>query len=178
MDSSGNAPRPAKKSLVNFMERIEKKAGQITVPPPSNEQIHNGESPPKKFITRVIKDLPYQHKEAIKNLGFGGLLHLSLDAHKGSFCAELVSRFDQNRSSLVLSKGNEIPILSEDVHLVYGLAIGGVPITEPKSNDSDEECKLYLQQWRNQFGLNTGTTINCCVKSTANKSVNFKFLYS
>ena len=49
-----------------------------------------------------------------------------------------------------------IPILPEDVHLDYGLPIGGVPVTEQKLNfnlnenrklnDFDEECKLFLQQ--------------------------------
>ena len=68
----------------------------------------------------------------------------------------MVSKFDQVRSSLVLSKVNMIPILPEDVHLDYGLPIGGVPVTEQKLNfnlnenrklnDFDEECKLFLQQ--------------------------------
>uniref|UniRef100_A0A803MIU2 Uncharacterized protein n=1 Tax=Chenopodium quinoa TaxID=63459 RepID=A0A803MIU2_CHEQI len=176
----------------------------------------------KRFINKVLKDLPPQHKDGINDLGFGGFLHLSLDAHNGSFSEELVNSFDPDRTSLKLFNGNEILITEEDVHVVYGLPQGPVKIKEPRTNFnfdkkdsevSDEERKerednsLFLRQWRSQFGLDTGSptfgvlvkvieeqkkqdvstefllnfiaaAINCCVMSTDNTSVNFKFLCS
>uniref|UniRef100_A0A803KPH1 Uncharacterized protein n=1 Tax=Chenopodium quinoa TaxID=63459 RepID=A0A803KPH1_CHEQI len=143
----------------------------------------------KRFINKVLKDLPPQHKDAINDLGFGGFLHLTLDAHNGSFSEELVNSFDPDRTSLKLFNGKEILITEEDVHVVYGLPQGPVKIKEPRTNFnfdkkdsevSDEERKerednsLFLRQWRSQFG----PAINCCVMSTDNTSVNFKFLCS
>uniref|UniRef100_A0A803MBJ7 Uncharacterized protein n=1 Tax=Chenopodium quinoa TaxID=63459 RepID=A0A803MBJ7_CHEQI len=161
---------------------------------------------PKNFMNTVLKDLPKSHKAAIRKIGFGGFLDLDLDAHKSVFCSKLVSSFDCDRVSLVLERNQEIEITPVDIHLVYGLPMGGEIIKE-QQQEEDEEWVDFIRQWRSYFGLSCGSpsnsviinrieelkkqpvcdefiwhfvvsVVNCCMRSTANLSLNYRFLYS
>ena len=161
---------------------------------------------PKNFMNTVLKDLPKSHKAAIRKIGFGGFLDLDLDAHKSVFCSKLVSSFDCDRVSLVLERNQEIEITPVDIHLVYGLPMGGEIIKE-QQQEEDEEWVDFIRQWRSYFGLSCGSpsnsviinrieelkkqpvcdefiwhfvvsVVNCCMRSTANPSLNYRFLYS
>ncbi|KAL2944124.1 O-methyltransferase 9 [Bienertia sinuspersici] len=160
---------------------------------------------PKQFM-KVIKDMPETHVNAIKDIGFGGFLELDLDAHKSIFSDQVVRSFDPDRVSLVLDKNQEIDITQLDIHLVYGLPMAGELIEEPYQ-EIDETWKEFLRRWRGLFGMTSGSplnsnviaeierlkyepvskdfllhfiicAVNCCIRSTANPSLNYKFLYS
>uniref|UniRef100_A0A803N244 Uncharacterized protein n=1 Tax=Chenopodium quinoa TaxID=63459 RepID=A0A803N244_CHEQI len=86
--------------------------------------------------------LPEAHKQAIRDVGFGSFLLLDLDSKKNSFCHELVARFNPDRASLQLPNREEIEVLSEDVHVVFGLPIGGREIKDNKWIEEDEESQI------------------------------------
>uniref|UniRef100_A0A803LH10 Uncharacterized protein n=1 Tax=Chenopodium quinoa TaxID=63459 RepID=A0A803LH10_CHEQI len=161
---------------------------------------------PKNFMNTLLKDLPKSHKAAIRKIGFGGFLDLDLDAHKSVFCSKLVSSFDCDRVSLVLERNQEIVITPVDIHLVYGLPMGGEIIKE-QQQEEDEEWVDFIRQWRSYFGLSCGSpsnyviinrieelkkqpvcdefiwhfvvyVVNCCMRSTANPSLNYRSLKS
>ncbi|KAL2922615.1 Succinate--CoA ligase [ADP-forming] subunit beta [Bienertia sinuspersici] len=157
---------------------------------------------PKQFM-KVIKDMPETHVKATKDIGFGSFLELDLDAHKSIFLDQFVRSFNPNRVSLVLDKNQEIDIT---IHVVYGLPMSGELIEEP-FQEIDETWKEVLRRWRGLFGMTSGSpsnsnviveikrvkhepvfnnfllhfiicAINCCIRSTTNTSLNYKFLYS
>uniref|UniRef100_A0A803MX79 Aminotransferase-like plant mobile domain-containing protein n=1 Tax=Chenopodium quinoa TaxID=63459 RepID=A0A803MX79_CHEQI len=155
-------------------------------------------------MKQVIVGLPEAHKQAVRDVGFGSFLLLDLDSNKNSFCHELVASFNPDRDSIQLPNREEIEVLPEDVHAVFGLPIGGREIKDNKWIEEDEESQVFLQKWRDQFddGSPTNTSliqlietqkdedatnefiwnfivaaINCCVRSTSRSTLNFKFLY-
>ncbi|KAL2901149.1 Elastase [Bienertia sinuspersici] len=122
------------------------------------------------------------------------------------FSDQVVRSFDPDRVSLVLDKNQEIDITQLDIHLVYGLPMAGELIEEPYQ-EIDETWKEFLRRWRGLFGMTSGSplnsnviaeierlkyepvskdfllhfiicAVNCCIRSTANPSLNYKFLYS
>lgn len=161
---------------------------------------------PKDFINLVIKDLSDEHKKAIENIGFGGLLHLEMGPSKSIWNDKLVRSFDMDRESIVIERNQEIEIINEDAHIVYGLPMGGEIIEEP-NDETDEKWAEFLTKWRSLFGIRKGSpkspqviseiqrlkrqpvceeflwhfilsAVNCCIRSTTNTQLNYKFLYS
>ncbi|WCJ19557.1 hypothetical protein M5689_001842 [Euphorbia peplus] len=171
------------------------------------ERVLNQRISPRMFMESVIPGMPESHKAAIRDIGFGGFLYLDLDTHKSSFARELVMSFDPDRCSLILHKDQEIDVSKEDVHLVYGLPLGGKEIQEFQGTDDDEEFWDFLSKWRALFEIERGSprnsvvikeiqrlkkeplceafllhfvlcAVNCCIRSTNNSDLRFKFLYS
>lgn len=161
--------------------------------------------PPISFM-QVMKDMPDEHKKAIQAIGFGGFFHLDMPAHKSSFAESLVRSFDVDRHCLVMENNQVIHIKQEDAHIAYGLPMGGKNIVEPK-DESDERWSNFLRSWRARYNLPKGSptnqavirelarqkmepvtddfvrdfilcAVNCCIRSTCNPMLRFKFLYS
>lgn len=161
--------------------------------------------PPTSFMT-VIKDMPEDHKKAIEEIGFGGFLHLDMPYHKASFAEPLVRSFDIDRHCLVMEDNQVIDLKPEDAHIAYGIPIGGKEIIEPK-DESDERWCSFLREWRASCNLPKGSptnqyvirelevqkgepvtdrflrnfvlaAVNCCIRSTCNPMLRFKFLYN
>ncbi|KAL2924892.1 Collagen alpha-1(XVII) chain [Bienertia sinuspersici] len=159
---------------------------------------------PRKFM-KVIKDMPETQVNAIKDIGVGSFLELDLDAHKPIFSDQLVRSFDPYGVYLVLDKNQEIDITQLDMHLVFKVPMAGELIEEP-FQEIDEIWKEFLR-WRGLFGMTSGSAlnsiviaeierlkhepiqkdflfhfiiyaVNCCIRSTTNPSLNYKFLYS
>ncbi|XP_056685543.1 uncharacterized protein [Spinacia oleracea] len=161
--------------------------------------------PPNWFMALIPK-IPRQHRAAIRKIGFGAFLDLDIGAHKSAFSAELVTSLDANRVNLVMDNKEEIDIQLKDIHLVYGLPIGGRKIVEPKKEE-DEEWVSFLRTWRGFFNMESGSpylskvldrlnelcekdlcddflwhfvvcVVNTCICSTSRPEVAYKFLYS
>ncbi|XP_057249261.1 uncharacterized protein LOC125495738 isoform X2 [Beta vulgaris subsp. vulgaris] len=111
------------------------------------------------------------------------------------FCARLLSRYSVGSGSLMLRRGREIEIRDIDVHLVYGIPLGGLLVDDNKDNDA-ADYRLMLEEWREYVGVQRGSpyvstmathladaavpvtdnwkrtflvvAVNCCIKSTLN----------
>ncbi|XP_021716966.1 uncharacterized protein LOC110684841 isoform X1 [Chenopodium quinoa] len=118
----------------------------------------NQRIPPKNFKNIVLKDLPKYRRAATRKIGFGGFL----DSHKSMFCSKLVSSFDCDKVSLVLERNQEIEITPVDIHLVYGLPMGGEIIKEPRQEE-DEEWVEFIRRWRSYFGISGGSPSNSVI---------------
>uniref|UniRef100_A0A803MVS0 Uncharacterized protein n=1 Tax=Chenopodium quinoa TaxID=63459 RepID=A0A803MVS0_CHEQI len=152
------------------------------------------------------KGMSDNHKEAIRNIGFGGFLDLDIGwTSRGLFCAKLIKSFDVAKKSLVFPSKEKIKFRPKDVHLVYGVPARGANIDVSKAADAENQA--FFQKWRAQFGLTSGSpsnaslvkriqdqtreaevsddfllnfvvaAVNCCIRSTNNQSVYFKFLH-
>ncbi|XP_021715317.1 uncharacterized protein LOC110683284 isoform X1 [Chenopodium quinoa] len=157
----------------------------------------------------VLINLSEKQKQAIRNIGFGGFLELDLPIHINSTLTEnLVTNFDTERCCLMLPKRKqEIFLEAIDVHLAYGLPLGGKRIEQP-NDESNLKWSKFLKAWRSKFGLKKGSptnkrlidriqelkkeksvsdeflwnfvvcVVNCCIRSTNNPQLYIKFLYS
>ena len=152
----------------------------------------------------VLKNLPDIHKDAIRKIGFGGFLELDMANHNSTLAEKLVMSFDVDRNSLILPNNQELFIGPEDIHLVYGLPLGGIKIEEPEE-EVDEEWIEFLKKWRDLFNLKKGSptnktlipkieelkkkdvceefiwnfvlsVVNCCMRSTINNQIYIKIL--
>uniref|UniRef100_A0A803NC56 Uncharacterized protein n=1 Tax=Chenopodium quinoa TaxID=63459 RepID=A0A803NC56_CHEQI len=109
----------------------------------------------------VLINLSEKQKQAIRNIGFGGFLELDLPIHINSMLTEnLVTNFDTERCCLMLPKRKqEIFLEAIDVHLAYGLPLGGKRIEQP-NDESNLKWSKFLKAWRSKFGLKKGSPTN------------------
>lgn len=162
--------------------------------------------PPTQLI-ELIKKMSDEHKEAIRKIGFGGFLSLSMANHNSALANYIVSSSNVDRQSIVLTGSGEIFVTPEDVHLVYGVPLGGEEIVEPENEDIDDNYVEFLATWRKSFKLKKGSptnlplisrikdlmlepvsnefiwnfviaAVNSCMRSTNNPQVYIRFMYS
>ncbi|KMS94608.1 hypothetical protein BVRB_017050, partial [Beta vulgaris subsp. vulgaris] len=156
-------------------------------------KVRQSTAPFKAFLA-AIANQP-QKRQAIIDMGFGGLLELDMPKNDPIFCARLLSRYSVGSGSLMLRRGREIEIRDIDVHLVYGIPLGGLLVDDNKDNDA-ADYRLMLEEWREYVGVQRGSpyvstmatqladaavpvtdnwkrtflvvAVNCCIKSTLN----------
>ncbi|XP_010528520.1 PREDICTED: uncharacterized protein LOC104805598 [Tarenaya hassleriana] len=110
--------------------------------------------PPKpkkqtKLVTRcspgrllnVIQRLTSEQKEAVKNMGFGGLLDLRCRTLRRSLCLWLLERFDTRKCCLKIC-GHCIPLHPKDVEHVMGLASDGKEVINSGPGDVISDLRL------------------------------------
>ncbi|KMS95626.1 hypothetical protein BVRB_006370 [Beta vulgaris subsp. vulgaris] len=157
---------------------------------------------PFKAFLAAIANQPHK-RQAIIDMGFGGLLELDMPNNDPIFSARLLSRYSVGSGSLMLRRGREIEIKDIDVHLVYGITLGGLLVDDNKDNDN-VDYRLMLEEWREYVGVQRGSpyvstmathladaavpvtdnwkrtflvvAVNCCIKSTLNPQPLTSFL--
>ncbi|KAJ8424216.1 hypothetical protein Cgig2_033100 [Carnegiea gigantea] len=88
-----------------------------------------------KALRQVIENLNNKQKEAIKEIGFRGFLHLQDDMISGKLALWLVRNFDTCSCSLPLAYGR-ISVTEHDVHVMLGLPKGSLLVAEPKNESN------------------------------------------
>ncbi|XP_057248312.1 uncharacterized protein LOC130590263 [Beta vulgaris subsp. vulgaris] len=158
-------------------------------------KVRHSTTPFQAFIA-AIADQP-EKKQAIIDMGFGGLLELDMPRNDPIFCARLVSRYCVGSGSILLCRGKEIDIREIDIHLVYGIPLGGLVVDETKElQENDADFRSMIEDWREYVGVQRGSpyistmatqladvavpvtdnwkrtflvvAVNCCIKSTLN----------
>ncbi|KAJ8426217.1 hypothetical protein Cgig2_024772 [Carnegiea gigantea] len=81
-----------------------------------------------KGLQQVIENLKDKQKEALKEIDFGGFLHLQADIIPGKLALWLVHNFDTRSCSLALVHGR-LRVTEQDVHMTLGLPKGPVEAT-------------------------------------------------
>ncbi|XP_056685602.1 uncharacterized protein [Spinacia oleracea] len=158
-------------------------------------------------LIELIKKMSDEHKEAIRKIGFGGFLSLSMENHNSALADYIVTSSNVDRQSIVLPGSGENFVTPEDVHQVYGVPLGGEEIVEPENEDIDDNYVEFLATWRKIFKLRKGSptnlpliarikdlmlepvsnefiwnfviaAVNSCMRSTNNPQVYIRFMYS
>ncbi|KAJ8420462.1 hypothetical protein Cgig2_000533 [Carnegiea gigantea] len=102
-------------------------------------------SKPKEFNNRMSP------KEAVKEIGFGGFLHLQLDMIPRKLAVWLVRNFDTCSCSLPLTHGR-FRVTEHDVYMTLAFPKGPFEVTEAKSEtNSSTEFKTLLKRWKEQW---------------------------
>uniref|UniRef100_A0A803MB84 Uncharacterized protein n=1 Tax=Chenopodium quinoa TaxID=63459 RepID=A0A803MB84_CHEQI len=109
------------------------------------------------------------HKlQAIKNMGFGGFLHLDLPKNSPEFATMLVDKLEINEMCIVCGRNQVLSIEAIDVHLVYGVPLGGKKIVEAKPGEKeyDELVRQFKGYHGGRVPTLTDLAIHLCLETT------------
>uniref|UniRef100_A0A803LBU8 Ubiquitin-like protease family profile domain-containing protein n=1 Tax=Chenopodium quinoa TaxID=63459 RepID=A0A803LBU8_CHEQI len=103
-------------------------------------------------LLNLIRGLEEQEEklQAIRDMGFGGILHLDMPRSSPNFNATLVLNVDANEVCIVCARNRTIDIKPVDVHLVYGLPMGGKVIVE--AANENEEMVMVMRELKAYHG--------------------------
>ena len=104
--------------------------------------------PLQKLLTRIFEQ-PAK-RQAIVDIGFGGLLHMNFPRNDPVICAQIVNLYGENSCSLLIEWGQSLKVEEVDVHNVYGLPRVGPSIKESKVGDA---YWGMLDEWRAYLGV-------------------------
>ncbi|KAK9740409.1 hypothetical protein RND81_03G033100 [Saponaria officinalis] len=125
--------QPKRQKVINDVERLPSLRTRMS---PSG--LHN-----------FIKENPSNEQlEAIKNIGFGGLLQIQTDTIPGQLAYWLASSFDPYKCSLM---DEQLPIQDVDIHIALGIPIGPRVVNEAVHNDKSEEFSREVEKWQLQY---------------------------
>ncbi|KAH6770008.1 hypothetical protein C2S52_014811, partial [Perilla frutescens var. hirtella] len=93
-----------------------------------------------------------KQKDAVRNMGFAQILHLSTDKVPAQLAYWVLDHFDASSSELVMDNGKSISVDPADVYSVFGFPKGGTLIQTRRRSDvcSKEDT------WYNQFNEERG----------------------
>ncbi|KAJ8420524.1 hypothetical protein Cgig2_024955 [Carnegiea gigantea] len=104
-----------------------------------------------KGLRQLIEKLNDKQKDAVKEIGFGGFLHLQLDMIPGKLAVWLVRNFDTCSCSLPLTHGR-FRVTEHDVYMTLALPKGPFEVIEAKSEtNSSTEFKTLFKRWKEQW---------------------------
>ncbi|XP_056689464.1 uncharacterized protein [Spinacia oleracea] len=103
-----------------------------------------------------VPKLTENQRNTIQEIGLGPLLTVNLPQNDQAFCYWLLDQYEEYSSTLYLPRGNTIRLEVDDVHIVYGLQMGGRRIIESKFDHDTEEYKNFLTEWRRTWNIRTG----------------------
>uniref|UniRef100_A0A803MJY0 Ubiquitin-like protease family profile domain-containing protein n=1 Tax=Chenopodium quinoa TaxID=63459 RepID=A0A803MJY0_CHEQI len=134
---------------------VSKKAGKI---PESDKP----ESEKAKIVTKKAKIVPKkantnfspEQKQAVEEIGFGGLLHLKLKTLNRQMLPWLVENFNAGSCMFTIATGKEFVVTRNDIYDVFCLPLSDICVPELNKNSEDESVdKRIIQAWRSDYGL-------------------------
>uniref|UniRef100_A0A803MGE8 Ubiquitin-like protease family profile domain-containing protein n=1 Tax=Chenopodium quinoa TaxID=63459 RepID=A0A803MGE8_CHEQI len=151
-------PKPVPKKTQIAPEKskaVSKKAGKI---PESDKP----ESEKAKIVPKKAKIVPKkantnfspEQKQAIEEIGFGGLLHLKLKTLNRQMLPWLVENFNAGSCMFTIATGKEFVVTRNDICDVFCLPLSDICVPELNKNSEDESVdKCIIQAWRSDYGL-------------------------
>uniref|UniRef100_A0A803LEJ7 Ubiquitin-like protease family profile domain-containing protein n=1 Tax=Chenopodium quinoa TaxID=63459 RepID=A0A803LEJ7_CHEQI len=151
-------PKPVPKKTQIAPEKskaVSKKAGKI---PESDKP----ESEKAKIVPKKAKIVPKkantnfspEQKQAVEEIGFGGLLHLKLKTLNRQMLPCLVENFNAGSCMFTIATGKEFVVTRNDICDVFCLPLSDICVPELNKNSEDESVdKRIIQAWRSDYGL-------------------------
>uniref|UniRef100_A0A803MQG9 Ubiquitin-like protease family profile domain-containing protein n=1 Tax=Chenopodium quinoa TaxID=63459 RepID=A0A803MQG9_CHEQI len=133
---------------------VSKKAGKI---PESDKP----ESEKAKIVPKKAKIVPKkantnfspEQKQAVEEIGFGGLLHLKLKTLNRQMLPWLVENFNAGSCMFTITTGKEFVVTRNDICDVFCLPLSDICVPELNKNSEDESVdKRIIQAWRSDYG--------------------------
>ena len=117
-------------------------------------------------------------KAAVKELGFGGLMEIKMTEMPRNMVRWLCKRFVCNARLLRISAGKEFQVTEEDVHDMFLLPLGPLPV--PTYNVKEDNHTK--ETWRNYFVVDKEITLAMLERQlttlpNAGKTCLFIYLY-
>uniref|UniRef100_A0A803MAB0 Ubiquitin-like protease family profile domain-containing protein n=1 Tax=Chenopodium quinoa TaxID=63459 RepID=A0A803MAB0_CHEQI len=103
-------------------------------------------------LGNLVKNLSDKQKQAVVEVGFGGLLHLKLQTLCRKMLPWLVENFNGGSCMFTVASGKEFVVTKNDVCDVFSLPMGNILV--PELNKSAEVASVdncIIQAWRYDF---------------------------
>ncbi|CAA0831252.1 Unknown protein [Striga hermonthica] len=104
----------------------------------------NTRSSPAIFV-KVVSGLTDDQKQAVRDMGFGRLLELTITMTPAKMGHWLVENFNHMDRKLKLYGGEKIHVKEDDVYVVLGLPRGTIEITNKKKKTESELLKEWVR---------------------------------
>uniref|UniRef100_A0A803MUZ1 Ubiquitin-like protease family profile domain-containing protein n=1 Tax=Chenopodium quinoa TaxID=63459 RepID=A0A803MUZ1_CHEQI len=144
-------PKPIPKKTQIAPEKskaVSKKAGKI--PESDKPESEKAKIVPKKANTNFSPE----QKQAVEEIGFGGLLHLKLKTLNRQMLPWLVENFNAGSCMFTIATGKEFVVTRNDICDVLCLPLSDICVPELNKNSEDESVdKCIIQAWRSDYGL-------------------------
>ncbi|KAF0915459.1 hypothetical protein E2562_036302, partial [Oryza meyeriana var. granulata] len=109
-------------------------------PPGCPEDIRPTSRSSVKRICRVISKMSEEKREYVKEIGFGGILHLpQLNKIDRSFTVWLMRKVDCNNREIIVSDNIQVTMEDKDVHRVLGIPRGKKTVHGLGTNNPEEK---------------------------------------
>ena len=97
-------------------------------------------------FVNAIKALSSDHKDAIKSMGFGGLLHIPGTCLRRQMIDKITNRYEISNQCFFIC-GKNVPIYLEDVRDIMGLRIEGIDVFKHVNQEEvkDEDKKVDIE---------------------------------
>ena len=131
----------------------------------------------------LVRELSDQQKQAVKEIGFGSLLSLSVSKCPTRLSLYLLKNFRTSNSVITLSNAEKLCIDEEDIYCVLNLPRGPVPIVESLGKYEESEPREYmkiLRAWRTRWvgnpnrGAPSTNSMPKMIKQNVSSDENFK----
>uniref|UniRef100_A0A803LLD9 Ubiquitin-like protease family profile domain-containing protein n=1 Tax=Chenopodium quinoa TaxID=63459 RepID=A0A803LLD9_CHEQI len=113
------------------------------------------ESEKAKIVPKEAKiNFSPEQKQAVEEIGFGGLLHLKLKTLNRQMLPWLVENFNAGSCMFTIATGKEFVVIRNDICDVFCLPLSDIYVPELNKNSEDESVdKRIIQAWRSDYGL-------------------------
>ncbi|KAL3625390.1 hypothetical protein CASFOL_030844 [Castilleja foliolosa] len=145
-----------KEHKVNKEQNLKEEASEVPriIVPRSMLRVRTSPSP----IFGLIDYLTDEQKEAVREIGFGGLLKLTLKENQLDLICFLLNSFDFSRCSLDMC-GGELVIREQDVLSVFDLPQGKGVVTEMSLLKGNEKFDKFVQDYRSRWNFEWGSPV-------------------
>ncbi|RVW74065.1 Ubiquitin-like-specific protease ESD4 [Vitis vinifera] len=97
----------------------------------------------KKFISVIVR-LPDDKRDAITEIGFGGLLHLACRELRYELCSWIISNYDTAYHQLNMATGVVVPVTAQDVGNIMGIPCGEEIVVHTRRGTSNRTYTISL----------------------------------
>ncbi|XP_019192143.1 PREDICTED: uncharacterized protein LOC109186562 [Ipomoea nil] len=113
-----------------------------------------------KQMYDLVQRLTHNQKDAVIDMGFGGLLHLQFSSNYSQLVEYLLQRFDVFKSDFILD-GDHLHVGEEDVEYILGLPRGKRDVEEGTKSEENSTAAYnkVLTEWRKRWNVRSGSPI-------------------
>ncbi|XP_019176446.1 PREDICTED: uncharacterized protein LOC109171821 [Ipomoea nil] len=113
-----------------------------------------------KQMYDLVQRLTHDQKDAVIDMGFGGLLHLQFSSNYSQLVEYLLQRFDVFKSDFILD-GDHLHVGEEDVEYILGLPRGKRDVEEGTKSEENSTAAYnkVLTEWRKRWNVRSGSPI-------------------
>ncbi|CAA0808963.1 Unknown protein, partial [Striga hermonthica] len=115
--------------------------------------IHTRTSP--AIFVKAVSGLSEDQRRAVRDMGFGSLLDLTITATPAKMGYWLIDNFNHIDRKLQLYDGGKIHVKEDDAYRVMGLPRGNIEVTNRKKKTESEA----LKEWADVYNVNIATKI-------------------